>query len=106
MTVAPGITAPEGSATVPPTLVEFPAFWATGCFCERKQTKNEKQNSKQRFRKSHELSPCMNAAAAHLSAVAKNECGSPHAPRDRRRMLGDNYLFWEKAVKREELAGC
>ena len=48
----------------------------------------------------------MNAATAHPCAVAKNEYGNPHAPRDRRRVLGDDYLFWENALKPEELAGC
>jgi len=34
----------------------------------------------------------MNAAEAHPCAVAENECGNAHAPRDGRRVLGDDYL--------------
>jgi hypothetical protein len=48
----------------------------------------------------------MNAAVAHLCAVAKNECGNAHAPRDRRPVLGDDYIIRENALKPEELVGC
>ena len=34
----------------------------------------------------------MNAAAAHVRAVARNECEYPHAPRNRRRVLGEGYF--------------
>jgi hypothetical protein len=37
----------------------------------------------------------MNAATAHPCTEAKNECGNPHAPLDKRRVLGEENSLAE-----------
>src|ERR1700690_2837548 len=100
VTVAPGITAPVGSATVPVTAVEFPAFWAIaiGPAASKHTAANRiPSNALTNLM----ISPCMSAAPAHPWAAAKNECENPHAPRDMRRVGGGDYLVGENALKPE-----